>query len=121
MGPRAGVAFTVTGDNSGADLVFSIGGRDYVVPVNFSGQQTFEIPNGEVAWYKTYFGYRSSTGGTFNYTNVSYFQLFLGYVPAGVSAYVQVSAIKTMQEDRITGLVNPILTLNGNTVAGAST
>ncbi|HWD94307.1 MAG TPA: LamG-like jellyroll fold domain-containing protein [Verrucomicrobiae bacterium] len=121
MSRSRGIALTVIGDNSGAELVFSIGGRDYVVPVNFSGERTIEIPNGEAAWYKTGFGANGATYGTFNYTNVNQFQLFLGHVPAGVSASVQVSSIQTMQEDQSTGLVNPVLSLNGNSVIVAGT
>ena len=117
MSGSRGIAVTLTGDNSGAVLVFNIGNRDYAVTVNFSGQQTIEIPNGEVVWYRSNTGYglsKSGTTDTFDYASVSTFKLFLGYVPAGVTPNIQVNAIKTMQEDQTTGLVNPVLTLNGN-------
>jgi hypothetical protein len=111
-----GIALTVIGDNSGADLVFSLGNRQYVVPVNFSGPRTIGIPNGEVFWYKSGYGFNAATSGSYDYSGVSRFQLFLGRVPASVTANVQVTAIQTMQEDQTTGLVNPIMTLNSQSV-----
>ena len=124
MSGNRGIAVTLTGDGSGAVLVFNIGNREYAVTVNFSGLQTMEIPNGEVVWYRANNGYgyaKSGTADTFNYANVSQFKLFLGHVPAGVTPNIQVSAIKAMKEDRTTGLVNPVLTLNGNSVTFAGT
>ena len=120
MSKSRGVAFTVTGDNSGAVLVFSVGNRDYAITLNFSGQRTIEIPNGEAELYRAKTGFGGSVSGiigTFNYSSVSKFQLFFGYVPAGKTATAQVSSIQTMQEDQAAGLVNPTLTLNGNSVS----
>ena len=119
MSQSRGIAFTVTGDNSGAVLVFDIGNRDYAITLNFSGQRTVEIPNGEAELYRAKTGFGCAASGiigTFNYSSVSQFQLFLGYIPAGKAANVQVSAIQAMQEDQAAGLVNPTLTLNGNSV-----
>ncbi|MEI6196557.1 MAG: LamG domain-containing protein, partial [Verrucomicrobiota bacterium] len=124
MSASRGIAITLTGDNSGSIVVFNIGNRDYAVTVNFSGTQTIEIPNGEVVWYRSNAGYgysKSGTADTFNYASVSTFKLFLGYVPNGVAPNISVSAIKTMKEDQATGLVNPVLTLNGNSVTVAGT
>ena len=124
MSQNRGVAFTVTGDNSGSELVLNIGGRYYVLTVNFSGTQTIEIPNGEVELYRSNTGYgygESGNIGRFDYSNVGNFSLFLWNVPAEVSPNIQVCAIQAMHEDQRTGLVNPVLTLNGNSVAVAGT
>jgi autotransporter-associated beta strand protein len=125
MSQARGIAITLTGDGSGSDLVLNIGGRYYVVTVNFTGTETVEIPNGEVEMYRS-----SATGyswintgqiGTFNYSSVGNFSLFLGYVPSGVSPNIKVSSITTMQENQTVGLVNPTLTLNGNSVSISGT
>ena len=124
MSRSRGIALTVLGDNSGSVLVFSIGTRDYAVTVDFSGPKTVIIPNGEAQLYRA----RSSFGntvsgfsGTFDYAHVSSFQLFLGYLPPSVTAHVQVTSIQALTEDRATGLVNPILKLNNNSVSIAGT
>ncbi len=122
-----GLALTVTGDNSGADLVFRVSSnsscngflRDYVVPINFTGTRTIEIPNGEVMWYKKDYGFMNdydTVGMNINLQQISAFQAYIGKVPAGKTVNVQISAVKAMQEDRSTGLVNPALVLNGATV-----
>lgn len=116
-----GVALTVEGDNSGAELVFTAGYRDYVVTIDFTGTKTIEIPNGEVARFKSGFGFRFNTNKPTNYSTVSAFQLYLGYVPAGVHSNVKVHAIEAMDEDRSIGLVNPVLTLNTDSVTVSGT
>jgi hypothetical protein len=137
MGTNRVVAITVTGDGSGSDLVFNIGGngsfppiggRYYAVTVNFTGTETIEIPNGEVEWNRatnTGYGYPQSQNiGTFSYANagsIGSFSLFLGYVPSGASPNIQVSSLQAMQEDQTTGLVNPTLTLNGESVSISGT
>jgi len=135
MSQYRGVALTVTGDNSGADLVFRIiasgfnqdtggFGRDYVVPINFTGTKTIEIPNSEVMWYKTSYGFGddySTCGTNTDYTSITGFSFYLGKMPAGKSATVKVSGIKAMKEDRSIGLVNASLTLNGNAAYVAGT
>lgn len=126
MSQSRGIALTLTGDSSGSVLAFNIGGREYAVKVNFSGPQTIEIPNGEAVWYRADLANTTdttfnATSDTFNYANVTSFKLYLRYVPAGITPNIQVSSIKTMQEDQSNGLVNPVLTLNGNSVAVAGT
>jgi autotransporter-associated beta strand protein len=135
MSSKRGISVTVTGDNSSAQLVLKIqnGGfsfdsghasRDYVVPINFTGQRTIEIPSGEVMWHrKNPYGFWSdySTVGSFNYSSITGCQLFFGRVPANTTASVQISAIKAMKEDQTTGLVNPVLTINGNSVSISGT
>ena len=116
-----GVALTVEGDNSGAELVFTAGNRDYVVPIDFTGTQTIEIPNGEVARFKSGFGFRFDTNKPTDYSMVSSFKLYLGHVPAGVASNVKVHAIEAMREDRSIGLVNPVLSLNDESVSVSGT
>ncbi len=116
-----GVALTVEGDNSGAELVFTAGYRDYVVTIDFTGTKTIEIPNGEASRYKSGFGFRFDTSKPTDYATVSSFRLYLGYVPAGVSSAVKVHAIEAMDEDRSIGLVNPVLSLNSDTVSVSGT
>jgi len=121
-----GVAITVNGDNSGSVLAFHIGGRDYALKVNFSGTQTIEIPNGEAVWYRADLANSTDTGfsgtaDTFNYANATSLGLSLRYVPNGVTPGISVSDIKAMKEDQATGLVNPVLTLNGNSAAVVGT
>ena len=127
MSQCRGVALTVTGDGSGADLVFRIiasgfnqdtggFGRDYVIPLNFTGTKTIAIPNSEVMWYKTSYGFGddySTCGTNMDYTKITGFSFYLGKMPVGKSATAKISGIKAMQEDRSTGLVSPSLTLNG--------
>jgi autotransporter-associated beta strand protein len=125
MSQARGIAITLTGDGSGSDLVLNIGGRYYVVTVNFSGTETIEIPNGEVEMYRSsatgYSWINSGQIGTFNYGAVGSFSLFLGYVPGGVTPTVKVSSIMTMQENQAIGLVNPMLTLNGSSASISGT
>ena len=61
MTGRRGIGLRVTGDGSGALLLFMISGRDYVVPIDFVGPRDVEIPNGEVAWSSAAWGWRMST------------------------------------------------------------
>jgi len=128
MSQSRGVAMTVTGDNSGADLVFRICSssfeRDYVVPISFSGQRTVVIPNSEVMWYKQHYGFwddYGTCGTNVSYSSIVGFQLYLGKVPANTTTSVQVGAIQAMQEDQTVGLSNPSLTLNGAAVSISGT
>ena len=116
MSESRGVALTITGDGSGSTLVFSTGGfpRMYAVDVDFVGERTIEIPNGEVVNNRE--GWNIFECGTitqFDYSRVDRFRLFLQRVPAGRQAHIEVTAIKAMNEDRSAGLVDPVLTLNG--------
>jgi hypothetical protein len=108
-----GIAMTVHGDNSGSVLVLNLGKRDYAVTIDFEGERTVVIPNGEVVWNRSNreYGYKASrTYGDFNYGSVSAFRLFLGK-QAG-KPRINVSNIQVLDEDRTTGLVEPVLSLN---------
>ncbi len=56
-----GLACTVEGDGSGALLLFQVGQRDYVIPLDFTGEREIVIPHGEVAWARADWGWRMDT------------------------------------------------------------
>lgn len=56
-----GLACTVEGDGSGALLLFQVGRRDYVIPLDFTGEREIVIPHGEVAWARADWGWRPET------------------------------------------------------------
>merc|ERR1711862_382352 len=119
MSNSRGVAITIVGDGSGSTLVLSTGDfpRYCAVDIDFTGEQTIEIPNGEVSnnregW--SIFGSGSIT--QFNYAKVDHFRLYLHKVPSATKAIVEVTGIVAMKENRDTGLIDPELTLNEQTV-----
>lgn len=86
----------------------------YAVDVDFVGERTIEIPNGEVVNNREGWNiFKCGTITQFDYSRVDRFRLFLQRVPAGRQAHIEVTAIKAMNEDRSAGLVDPVLTLNG--------
>jgi len=124
MSNSRGVAITVNGDGSGSTLVLSTGGfpRRYAVDIDFEGERTIEIPNGEAANNRERWDiFQSGSISQFNYAKVDRFRLFLHDVPAGKSANIEVTNIEAMKEDRETGLIDPVLTLNGATAAVSGT
>jgi hypothetical protein len=56
-----GLACTVEGDGSGAILLLQVGQRDYVIPLDFTGEREVIIPHGEVAWARADWGWRMET------------------------------------------------------------
>ncbi|MEY4272538.1 MAG: hypothetical protein RL250_1404 [Verrucomicrobiota bacterium] len=56
-----GLACTVEGDGSGALLLLQVGRRDYVIPLDFTGEREIVIPHGEVAWARADWGWRPET------------------------------------------------------------
>jgi hypothetical protein len=116
MSSSRGVAITVRGDGSGSTLVLSTGGfpRMYVVDIDFVGERTIEIPNGEACNNREGWDiFKSGTITQFNYAKVNGFRLFMHRVPARKKARITVSRIEVMKENRDTGLIDPVLTLNG--------
>jgi hypothetical protein len=116
MSNSRGVAITVKGDGSGSTLVVSTGGfpRMYAVDIDFVGERTIEIPNGEVCNNREGWDiFKCGTITQFNYAGVNSFRLFMHKVPAGKEAKITVSKIEAMTENRDTGLIDPVLTLNG--------
>lgn len=119
MNNSRGVAITVVGDGSGSTLVLSTDGfsRYYAVDIDFTGEQTIEIPNGEVCNNREGWSIFDSGSVTqFNYAKVDRFRLYLHKVPAATQSIVEVTGIVAMKENRDTGLIDPELTLNEQTV-----
>lgn len=56
-----GLACTVEGDGSGALLLLQVGQRDYVIPLDFTGEREIVIPHGEVSWARADWGWRMET------------------------------------------------------------
>ncbi len=120
MSASRGLAITVNGDGSGSTLVVSTGGfpRMYAVDIDFVGVRTIEIPNGEVCNNRDGWDtFQSGSITQFDYSKVDRFRLFLHKVPAGINCSVEVLDIQTLNEDRTTGLIDPVLTLNSDSVS----
>jgi len=120
---RRGIGLRVTGDGSGALLVFAISGRDYVVPIDFQGVRDIEIPNGEVAWSSGFWGWRMDTKKT-DYARQRWCRLGFGCLPPQCKAAVRVEALTALAEIP-TELLNPVirtgvgtLTVKGRVVSG---
>ncbi len=97
MTNHRGIGLTVEGDGSGAIFAVQIAGRDYVVPIDFTGEKTIEIPNGEVAWHEERWGWRLATKHT-RYSMVSWFRTGFCHVPPGASPRIKVRDIKLLRE-----------------------
>jgi hypothetical protein len=92
-----GIGLRVTGDGSGAILLIQIPGRDYIVPIDFVGSRTIEIPNGEVAWADVRWGWRMETKCT-RYGQVDRVRIGFGYLPANSRAEVTVENLMALTE-----------------------
>ena len=103
-----GVGLTIDGDNSGALLVVRLhaqGRRDYIVPIDFEGRREIVIPNGEVAWSDSRWGWKITTSGM-GYGIVSSVSMGFGRVPKETDVDIQVSNLRLLNEVE-TELVNP--------------
>ncbi len=107
MTHRRGLGMWVTGDNSGALLLVKLGHRDYVVPVDFTGRRYVEIPNGEVSWASSVWGWRMETKSA-NYSKVRTVEIGFGQLPAGGKANVKVEQLSALGEIPVT-LNNPVV------------
>jgi hypothetical protein len=107
MTRRRGIGMSVTGDGSGALLLVELGQRDYVVPIDFTGQRYVEIPNGEVAWSSGAWGWRMETKST-DYSKVQRVKIGFGELPPGVQARVKVERLTALGELPV-ALQNPVL------------
>ncbi|MCY3017866.1 MAG: hypothetical protein NTW87_02385 [Planctomycetota bacterium] len=123
MRTHRGIGMTITGDGSGAILVVQIPGRDYTVPIAFTGKRYVEIPNGEVAWTSGHWGWRMATKNA-NYSGVSWMKIGVGCVPPKTKASVLVEELSALAEIPVT-LVNPVvhtgpgtLTVKGSVASG---
>jgi len=103
-----GIGLTVEGDNSGALLVIRIhaqGNRDYIVPIDFKGKREIIIPNGEVAWSDSRWGWKLPTSGM-QYGFVSSVSMGFSRIPKVTTVDIKVSNLRLLNELE-TELVNP--------------
>ncbi len=105
---RRGIGMRVTGDGSGALLVFAIAGRDYIVPIDFQGTRDIEIPNGEVSWASGSWGWRMDTKRT-DYARQRWCRLGFGFLPPSCNAAaVRVEGLAALAEIPAV-LENPVI------------
>jgi len=109
MTHRRGLGMWVTGDNSGALLLVKLGRRDYVVPIDFTGRRYVEIPNGEVSWASSAWGWRMETKSA-DYSNVRTVEIGFGQLPPGRKATVKVEQLTALGEIPV-ALKNPVVHL----------
>ena len=107
MTRRRGLGMWVTGDNSGALLLVKLARRDYVVPIDFSGRRYVEIPNGEVSWASSDWGWRMETKSA-DYSKVRTVEIGFGQLPPGRKATVKVEQLTALGEIPVT-LKNPVV------------
>ena len=120
MSKSRGVSITVVGDGSGSTLVFGAGKgfpRSYGITIDFVGKRIFEIPHGEAINNMAIWDPHAGATITANSYHMNEFSLYLHHVPAGEKAKIKVLDIQAMGEDRDTGLIDPLLSLNGIRVA----
>ena len=111
---RRGIGLRVTGDGSGALLVFMIAGRDYVVPIDFQGTRDIEIPNGEVAWSSGAWGWRPETKHA-DYARQRWCRLGIGQLPPHGKADVRVEDLTALAEIP-TALQDPVIRTGAGTL-----
>jgi hypothetical protein len=107
LGGRRGIGLRVTGDGSGALLLFAISGRDYVVPVDFTGARDIVIPNGEAAWASGHWGWRMDTKSV-DYRHQRSCRLGVARLPAKGRASILVENLQALAEIP-TRLENPLI------------
>ena len=116
LSDKRGMSIKVKGDGSGAILVFSLvhgWPRSYAMVIDFAGERTFEIPTGEYINSRAYWDVHRGCVITASHYSAQQMCLYLYRVPAGKKAKVEVLDIKAMFEDHDTGLIDPVLNLNG--------
>jgi hypothetical protein len=114
MTGRRGIGLRVTGDGSGALLLFMISGRDYVVPIDFTGPRDVEIPNGEVAWSSAAWGWRMGSKHA-NYARQRSCRLGFGHLPPKTKASVRVENLAALAEIPAR-LENPVIRVGAGTL-----
>jgi len=97
MANHRGIGMTIEGDGSGAIFAVQIAGRDYVVPIDFTGEKYVEILNGEVAWHGGRWGWRMGTKHT-RYSMVTWFRTGFCHIPSTTHTKIKVKDIKLLKE-----------------------
>ncbi len=98
-----GLEIAVTGDQSGAVFVVSLGHnnkRDYVIPIDFKGTRRFLIPSGEVAWSDENWGWRKSARH-FDYSQVKKIEAGFGTLPPNCKASITIESMQAVGEHSV--------------------
>ncbi len=103
-----GLGVVVTGDGSNALLVIRVSGegtRDYIVPLDFTGQRYVEIASPQVSWTNSRWGFVDAhkrwRGNWIRNVNI-----WLDQVPANTTSSIVVEDIRFLPE-QASALVNP--------------
>ena len=124
LSANRGLGLWVTGDNSGATLVFrlqrSAQSRDHVIPINFTGRRWIEIPTGEQGWRVKNWGWAVANRQSLNYRYIDSIRIGIGHIPANTSCSVVVDGLVAMRETP-EALVNPRITLGEQSVSVSGT
>lgn len=111
-----GLALTVTGDGSGAYLLVQVGsGKDYVVPIDFTGRREILIPTGEVARTTGTWGMRYSTKGA-GYGAFRSVSIGFGRVMANTHPKVLIENLRMLGETPAS-IENPVIHAGAGTLA----
>jgi len=112
-----GLALTVTGDGSGAFLIVQVGsgGKDYVVPIDFTGRKDIFIPLGEVArttgrWGIRYHA-RSAGYGKFGAVSIGFAR-----IPVNTQAKVLVENLRLVGNTP-SSIKNPVIHAGAGTLS----
>jgi hypothetical protein len=112
-----GVALTVTGDGSGAFLIVQVGsgGKDYVVPIDFTGRKDIFIPLGEVARTTGRWGIRYHARGA-GYGSFGAVSMGFCRIPANTKAKVLVENLRLVGNTP-SSIKNPVIHAGAGTLS----
>lgn len=111
---RRGLGMWLTGDRSGALLLIVVGSRDYIVPLDFDGRRYVEIPNGEVSWSRSDWGWRMETKSN-DYGHVRQVKIGFGELPPNSTASVKVERLTALGESLVE-LQDPVVQVSDGQV-----
>jgi hypothetical protein len=112
-----GLALTVTGDGSGAFLIVQVGsgGKDYVVPIDFTGRKDIFIPLGEVARTTGRWGIRYHARGA-GYGQFGAVSIGFARIPANTRAKVLVENLRLVGNTP-SSINNPVIHTGAGTLS----
>lgn len=105
------VGMFIDGDGKNEVVVLQVEsgmGRDYAVPVDFTGKKYVELPHGEAAYALSKWGWRFAASKNCNYEKLGKINFGFGYLPAGTDADITVSGMKALKEIPVP-LVDPVI------------
>ena len=103
-----GLGVVVTGDGSNALLVIRVSGegtRDYIVPLDFTGQRYVEIASPQVSWADSRWGFKGDHK-RFRGNWIRNVNIWLDQVPANTTSSIVVEDMRFLPE-QTSALVNP--------------